>query len=118
MKKLALLIGLLFSLAGFAQVERYIPERPNPPRLVNDLADLLTPGQEQSLEQKLKAYDDSTSSQIAIVTVQDLHDYAAVDYAEALGRKWGVGGKEFNNGVVILVSTGGSTGDRDAFIAT
>jgi len=118
MKKLALIIAVLFSICAVAQVDKYIPERPNPPRLVNDLAHLLSPEQVQYLESKLVAYDDSTSNQIAIVTVDDLHDYGAVEYATALGRKWGVGGKQFNNGVIILVSTGGGDGNRDAFIAT
>lgn len=117
MKKSALIIALLVSFCVSAQIEKYIPDPPNPPRLVNDLADMLTPEQEQHLERKLVAYDDSTSNQIAIVTVTDLHDYAAVDYAVALGRKWGVGGKEFNNGVIVLISTGGEAGNRDAFIA-
>ena len=118
MKKLVLIITLLISICSLAQVEKYIPNRPNPPKLVNDLANILTGEQEQYLENKLVAYDDSTSNQIAIITVDDLHDYAAVDYAVALGRKWGVGGKEFNNGVIVLVSTGGGVGNRDAFIAT
>lgn len=120
MKKLALLISLLLSLCVFAQVERYIPNAPNPPRLVNDLTKqkLLTADQISFLEQKLVAYDDSTSNQIVIVIVDDLNGYEAVDYAVALGRKWGVGGKQFNNGIVLLVSTGGDAGNRDAFIAT
>src|SRR5829696_319886 len=117
MKKLSLIIMLLFSVCAFGQIEKYIPEAPNPPRLVNDFAKLLTAEQVQYLERKLAAYDDSTSNQIAIITVEDLHDYAAVDFATALGRKWGVGGKEFNNGVIVLISTGGGEGNRDAFIA-
>ncbi|RYZ27566.1 MAG: TPM domain-containing protein [Chitinophagaceae bacterium] len=117
MKKLALIIALLVSFCAFAQIEKYIPDRPNPPKLVNDFAKLLSPEQVQYLERKLVAYDDSTSNQIAIVTVENLHDYAAVDFATALGRKWGVGGSEFNNGVIILISTGGGAGNRDAFIA-
>lgn len=117
MKKLSLFIAMLFSVCAYAQIEKYIPDPPNPPRLVNDFANLLTPEQAQYLESKLTAYDDSTSNQIAIVTVKSLHDYAAVDYATALGRKWGVGGKQFNNGVIILISTGGEDGRRDAFIA-
>lgn len=118
MKKLALIISLLFSFCALAQVEKYVPNPPQPPKLVNDFARLLTEDQKAHLEQKLVAYDDSTSSQIVIVTVENLHGYEAVDYAVALGRKWGVGGKQFNNGVVILVSTGGGPGNRDAFIAT
>ena len=119
MKKLAFLITLLvFSLLTFAQVEKYIPERPNPPQLVNDFAHMLTAEQKQQLERKLVAYDDSTSSQIVVVTVEDLHDYSAVEYSVALGRKWLVGAKGINNGVIVLVSTGGGAGNRDAFIAT
>ena len=41
----------------------------HPPRLVNDLAHLLQPQEADALEQKLVAYNDSTSSQIAVVTV-------------------------------------------------
>jgi uncharacterized protein len=120
MKKLALIISLLFSICAFSQVEKYIPNAPNPPRLVNDFSKdgLLTEDQKAYLEQKLDRYDDSTSNQIAIVIVDDLHGYDAVEYAVALGRKWGVGGSKFNNGIVILVSTGGGEGRRDAFIAT
>ena len=59
---------------------------------------------------KLVAYDDSTSNQAAIVVVESLEGYSVDDYAIALGRKWGVGNKEFNNGVVILISTGGGQG--------
>jgi uncharacterized protein len=117
MKKLLIIISLFLSFGAGAQVEKYIPEKPVQPKLVNDFAGLLTDAEEGQLERKLVAYDDSTSNQIVIVTVTDLHGYAAVDYAVALGRKWGVGSKEFDNGVVILVSTGGEAGDRDAFIA-
>ncbi len=118
MKKITLILTLiLISTCVWAQIEKAIPPKPNPPRLVNDFANLLTPDQEQALENKLVAYDDSTSNQIAIVTVTTLNDYAAVDYATELGRQWGVGGSQFNNGIVILVSTGGGEGKRDAFIA-
>ena len=118
MRKLLLFACLFIAVAAHAQVENKIPPRPSPPRLVNDLAGLLQPDQVQGLERKVVAYNDSTASQIAIVIVNDLQGYEAEEYAVALGRKWGVGGKEFNNGVVILISTGGGTGNRDAFIAT
>jgi uncharacterized protein len=118
MKKFLVFIFLPICICANAQIEKKIPARPSPPRLVNDFANILTPEQESALENKLVAYDDSTSSQVAIVIVNDLQGYEAVEYAVALGRKWGVGGKEFSNGVVILVSTGGGEGGRDAFIAT
>lgn len=116
MKKILSIFLLLISFTVSAQ-ENVVPSRPNPPRLVNDFADILTPEQEQALERKLVAYDDSTSNQLAVVIVDDLKGYSAGDYAVAVGRKWGVGGKDFNNGVIILISTGGGAGNRDVFIA-
>src|SRR5688572_1476365 len=94
----------LFSVLAFAQDDTDIPPRPNPPRLVNDLADLLTPQEEQTLEQKLVTYNDSTSTQIAIVTVTSLGPYEVADFAYRIGESWGVGGKGKNNGILILVS--------------
>jgi uncharacterized protein len=119
MKKLLFIIICFISIGALAQVEKHVPDPPNPPRLVNDYTgSFLSSSERDRLERKLVAYDDSTSNQIAIVIVDDLEGYAAVDYAVALGRKWGVGGqKQFNNGVVILISTGGGDGNRDAFIA-
>ena len=63
---LLLVMLVLVSLAANAQVvpHNLLPPKPNPPRLVNDFADLLSPEEERQLEQKLVAYDDSTSNQI------------------------------------------------------
>lgn len=104
MRKVFTFIFLLASFCAIAQLEKKIPARPDPPRLVNDLANILTVEQEAALESKVVAYNDSTSSQIAIVTIPTLDGYEDEEYAIALGRKWGVGGKEFNNGIVILVA--------------
>ncbi len=118
MRRLFLFISVFFFTAYVVAQE--IPKRPNPPRLVNDLADppLLTPDQRETLERKLVAYDDSTSNQVAIVILNSIGDYAPDDYAVKLGREWGVGGKEFNNGILILITTGGGEGKRYVFIAT
>ena len=79
-----------------------IPNRPTPPRLVNDFTNTLTKNQQYNLEQKLVAYNDTTSTQIAVVFVNDLQGTTAADFAYQLGEKWGVGTKD-NNGVVILI---------------
>ena len=91
---------LLCSITLFAQ---NIPERPNPPRLVNDFTNTLTPDQQQALERKLVAFDDSTSTQIAVVIMPTLNGAGISDYNVALGRKWGVGTTK-NNGVVLLIA--------------
>lgn len=92
---------LLLTLSLFAQT---MPDRPNPPRLVNDFTNTLTPGQVQALEQKLVALDDSTSTQIAVVMVASTGGEEISDYNVELLRKWGVGSKKNNNGVILLVA--------------
>ena len=90
-----------------------IPDRPSPPRLVNDFAGLLSQNEARMLENKLVAFNDSTSTQIAIVTVPSLEGYAIMDYAQRLGEKWGIGQKQLNNGILILVKpkTAASSGE-------
>ncbi len=104
MKRLLLFIVLFISVFAKAQIEKIIPSRPTPPRLVNDFTRTLTPEQVQALESKLVAYDDSTSNQVAVVIINSLSNYDIAEYTLAVGRKWGVGGKEFNNGIVLLVA--------------
>jgi uncharacterized protein len=94
---------LVMSIAVFCQ-NPTIPPRPNPPRLVNDLADVLQPEQRDELERKLVALDDSTSNQIAIVLIKTLNDYPIEDYSVNLFRSWGIGNKKTNNGVLIVAA--------------
>lgn len=115
--RLSVLFGLLvLSVQTLAQQvpDDSLPARPNPPRLVNDLVGMLSPGQVQQLEQKLNAYNDSTSTQITIVVVKSTGQYEAADYAFSIGRKWGVGQKGKNNGMVLLWAPG----NRKLYIAT
>ncbi|MBO2008751.1 TPM domain-containing protein [Hymenobacter negativus] len=98
---LLLLLGLLSALGSAAQ---NIPSRPNPPRLVNDLAGMMQAGEADQLERKLVAYNDSTSSQIAVVTVPTLDGDDIADYAQQLYEKWGIGQKGKNNGILVLVA--------------
>ncbi|MBX0292681.1 TPM domain-containing protein [Hymenobacter sp. HSC-4F20] len=95
------LLLLFMQLAGLAQ---NVPPRPNPPRLVNDLAGMLRPDEAAQLERKLVAYNDSTSSQIAVVTVPTLGDYDIFDYAQQLYQTWGIGQKSNNNGILLLIA--------------
>jgi uncharacterized protein len=80
------------------------PEKQNPPRLVNDFGQFLSPSEIDALENKLLSYEDSTSTQIAIVTVADLKDYDKGDYANRLFEKWQIGQKGKDNGILILLS--------------
>lgn len=50
----------------------------------------------------LDMLEDSTSVETAIVIVDDIGEADIYDYALALGRHWGVGKKDKNNGVVVV----------------
>ena len=93
-----------------------IPAKPQPERLVNDYADLFSSGQEAGLERVLTAFSDSTSNQIAVLTVHDLEGMSASEYAIRTGLEWGVGSEKFDNGIVILVKPKTST-PGEVFIA-
>jgi uncharacterized protein len=103
------LVFLLFSVALIAQT---FPEKSN--RLVNDYTQTLSAQQIDQLEQKLVAFDDSTSTQIAVVIVKSLEGYDVSDYGVRLAESWGIGGAKNNNGVLVLVSLG----DRKVTIQT
>lgn len=95
-----------------------IPDKPNPPRLVNDFAGLLSSQEINTLEQKLVAFNDSTSTQIAVVIVKDLSGYDKADYAQRLGEKWGIGRKKLNNGILVLVKTKSADSKGEVYITT
>jgi uncharacterized protein len=109
-----ILLGL-FSLAAFAQE---IPPRPDPPKLVNDLAGILDPQSAGMLEQDLVLFNDSTTTQIVILTIADLGGADPAQFAYEVGQKWGVGQKGFNNGIVVLVKPKNGNERGQAFIAT
>ena len=105
MKKLIILLLAVFSFYfGYAQD---YPAKPSTYALVNDLTgSTLSDSQKQTLESKLRAFEDSTTNQVAVVIVKTVSDYDIGEYALGLGRKWGIGGKAKNNGILILVAVG------------
>lgn len=117
LKKIALLCGLCL-LAGSVLGAPEFPQRPSPPRLVNDFTQLLSADEAAKLERKLVDYNDSTSTQIAIVCIPDLAGYDVSDYAFKLAESWGIGQKGTNNGILILIKPKNENGLGKVFIAT
>lgn len=101
--KKILLVFIAYCLLPVAYSQNF-PAQPNPPRLVNDFIGVLSSAEQSALEQKLVAYDDSTSTQIAIVIIESLEGAEVGSYAAELGEKWGVGTKKNHNGVMILMA--------------
>lgn len=117
-RKRFLLLPLLFSAVLFTVQGQTLLPRPEPSRLVNDFAGILSSGELQALENKLVAFDDSTSNQIAVVIVSDLQGYDRSDFAYRVARDWGVGQGDFNNGLLVLVKPKTASSNGQVFIAT
>ena len=101
MKKIFVFLLLIAGIVAWAQD---IPSAPNPPKLVNDFTGTLTADQAEALNRKLYQFDDSTSTQIAVVIVNTTGGMDVADYALEVGRKWGIGQKGNNNGVILLIA--------------
>ncbi len=103
MKRFFIVLVILFVYSWAANAQQAIP-KPNSPRLVVDNAHVLSPEEQNILESKLDALNDSTSNQIVVLTVPSLNDQPIEDVAVATFRSWGIGDKKNNNGVLLLVS--------------
>jgi uncharacterized protein len=108
MRRLLLTVTLILACVAplLAQKDSDFPPRPSPPRLVNDLAGVLSADQRELLERKALAFEDSTSNQVSIVTIKSIGLYDVADYATQLGNRWGIGKASRNNGVLILAAIG------------
>ena len=94
---------ILLSIIIFSSHAVEIPEGFNKDRLVNDIAGVLNSAQQQQLEQKLDNFARTTSTQILVVTLKTLNGESPAIYAAELGHKLGVGQKDNDNGIVVLV---------------
>jgi len=116
MKKILSFILAFSAFVNFSFAE--IPDRPNPPRLVNDFAGILKENEFTQMEESLEQFARETSTQIVVVTVNDLEGYDPGDYAFRLGEKWGVGQKDKDNGIVVLLKPKQENSKGEIFIAT
>jgi uncharacterized protein len=71
---------------------------------VVDLANVLSPAQEAALTEQLAAHEQRTSNQVVVATVPSLQGYDIERFAVELFRAWGLGQKDRNNGVLLLVA--------------
>ena len=105
MKKIKAILTVLFLILSlsFSSLAINIPE-PTNDFFVNDFAGVISKDDEQEIMKIGADLYSQTSAQIIVVTVNSLDGNEVSDYALELGREWGVGSKETNNGVVLLLS--------------
>ncbi|MFD2967289.1 TPM domain-containing protein [Sphingobacterium bambusae] len=111
LKYTVLIVLFLFicSLVGQAQE---LPAKPR--QLVNDYTGTLRAADVEALERKLLAFEDTTSTQIAVVLMRSTGEFSIHDYGVRLAQKWGVGQGSNNNGILLLAALD----DREVTIQT
>lgn len=116
MKKIITIIAISIYFVTISVAQ--IPDRPVPPRLVNDFANVLTATENSQLEDVLEQFARSTSTQIVVVTVPDLEGNDPAFYAYNIGEKWGVGQKDKDNGIVVLVKPKQGNSKGQVYVST
>jgi uncharacterized protein len=111
MKKLLILVFFLSGIYTNAQFT--IPKVPSFQTSVYDYADLLNPTEEKELEDKLVRYSDSTTTQIVVITIDDLKGESIGILTPRWAHEWGIGQEKEDNGILILLSKN----DREIWIS-
>lgn len=111
MKRLLLLLCLVPAICW----GEWAPIKTN--RMVNDYAGLLTSAQAAELEERLEAFSDTVSqTQVVVITTTTLGGDEIMAVGQRIGQNWGIGGKERNNGVLLLILCGEEEGHDVAIV--
>lgn len=97
---LAIGLGLLAAM-GPARAE---PAFPTLTGRITDEAGLLKAGDRNTVDAELADLEQKSSDQLAVVTLNSLQGYPIEDFGYQLGRKWGIGQKGKDNGVLLIVA--------------
>lgn len=104
MKRIALAAALLASVTAFAPLVLAYSSPGAPTGFVNDFAKVLNADAKQSLETELTNFEKQTSNEITIAIVPNMGGDYIENYAVKLFEEWGVGKKDRDNGVLLLLS--------------
>jgi uncharacterized protein len=98
------LLALLVASAFLAAPAFAAPNYPELAGRITDQAGLLSPEEKADIERSLADLEQTSTDQIAVVTVKSLDGYAIEDYGIGLARKWGIGQKGKDNGILLIVA--------------
>jgi len=96
-----LLVALLFGAGSASAAKLTFPALTG--RVV-DNADILSPATVQTLVRALEAHENKTTEQVVVVTLPSLQGHTIEDYGYQLGRYWGIGEKDKDNGVLLIIA--------------
>jgi uncharacterized protein len=99
-----MLLLVVFAALGFAGNSSAAPNYPELAGRITDNANLLNAADKAAIEADLQALEGTSTDQVAVVTVPSLDGYAIEDYGIGLARKWAIGQKDKDNGIVLIVA--------------
>ncbi|QUL38229.1 YgcG family protein [Erythrobacter sp. JK5] len=102
MRRLLILVAMLASLLALPLAAQ--PEFPELTGRVVDNADILSPETEAQLTTQLEAFEAQSQRQLVVVTLPTLQGTDIADYGYQLGREWGLGDAERNDGALLIVA--------------
>lgn len=97
-----LLCSLLIFGMGIPSMAQDLPS--DPVGHVNDFANILSSNERQQLETKLRGYRDTTTTVIAIATLESLNGISIEETATTLFNEWKIWEDDKDNGVLILIA--------------
>ncbi|PQO97476.1 methanol dehydrogenase [Pseudomonas frederiksbergensis] len=97
-------VGLVLLLWVFALTARAELKFPELTGRVVDNAQMIEPAVREQLVQQLNAHEKTTGEQLVVVTLPDLQGADIADFGYQLGRYWGIGQKDKNNGALLIVA--------------
>jgi uncharacterized protein len=98
------IVGCVLLLAWPVEAAPKIPPVPTRDIYAQDYGDVLSRETENRINRLSTELHSRTRAQIAVVTIASLEGETVEDYSLALFRKWGIGDRKLNNGVLILVA--------------
>ena len=101
MKRIFMLFFLFITFFGFAQ-EPFYPDKTN--RYINDFANVILDDKEEELNDICKNIEKQSSAQVVVITTNNVEkEYPIELYSIQLAKKWGIGQKGIDNGLLILI---------------
>jgi uncharacterized protein len=95
-------LALLAAVMGAPVAAQDYPTRPAGP--VYDGANVISPGEEELLDRRLRDYNRTSGRAVIVATVSSLDGQEIEPYAQGLAETWDIGGAESENGLLFLVA--------------
>ena len=97
---------MIYALVLAAAVSIGDVPKPLPRGWVTDMANVISPASEAQINARLFDLRNATGHEVAVVTVTDVNAASPKAFATALFNHWGIGSKERNDGLLVLLVVG------------